>query len=224
LRCPVLTPRADLAIATTSSSVQPALHILFILGILLTAIVFTHSVVRLVFFRRQSKKHQVLVLPVSQSRHRHHRRHREIHTQPGHHDSFVPVVPIPVSVAADEVRPDSSEAQPSAAVYQTPDVWNKHADVPNPPPAYGKWRGSVRADPELLHWRVLSSPTPSTIPSPTYEESAQHHYVRHVQAGAPPSYRTRDSPARSREVRDEGPQADVEAPEMIEVRSSGSTI
>lgn len=139
-------------------------------------------------------------------------------TQPTQHDSFVPIVPIPVSLAADEVRPDTSEAQPSAAVHQTPDVWDKHAVMPNPPPAYGKWRGSVRADPDLLHWQVLPSPIASTIPSPTYEDSAhQHHQIQ--QAGAPPSYRTRDSPARSREVRDDGPQTLVEGPEMIEVRA-----
>ena len=124
---------------------------------------------------------------------------------------------------ADEVRPDSRDAQPtaSAALEPPPLVWDKDGNnMKNPPPAYGRWRGSVRANPDLLHWQAVSSPqdpgTPA-LPSPTYEET--------MAAGrtGPPSYVTRDSPARRREVREAGPEAHTQAvePEMVEVGSAG---
>lgn len=225
---------ADLTLATTSESVSPVLHILLVLAILLTSIAFVHSVVQLCFLSRSSKKRNVYVLPVPQSRRRRQRRHHRHDHQNGHQtrampsvgdrpDHYVPPTPIPVSVAdPEEVRPDTREAQPSAAVHQTPDVWDKNVDVPNPPPAYGKWRGSVRADPELLHWQTVPSPTDSDIPSPTYEESPQGNQTR-----APPSYRTRDSPARTRQVREvsqEAAQAQAHEPEMFEVRGVGAAI
>jgi len=138
---------------------------------------------------------------------------------------------------ADEVRPDTREAQPTAAADVGVAVvdWDKDVDtLPNPPPAYGRWRGSVRANPDLLHWQPVPSPVdPHTpdLPSPTYEEA-----VTPGRAG-PPSYVTRESPARRAEVQDGGVEADgagagaavhpraatVEdaAPEMVEGRGIG---
>lgn len=224
-----LISMADLALATTSSSVSPALHILFVIGILLTSIAFVHTLVRLCFFRRSTRKRRVHVLPVARSRRQRAHHPTEQHatgggsidpSSPGH---YVPATPISVHVVTqDEVRPDISEAQPSAAVHQTPNVWDKHADVPNPPPAYGKWRGSVRADPELLHWQAVPSPTDSDLPSPTYQETQPDNQSR-----APPSYRTRNSPARAKQTNEESgqaAQAHANEPEMFEVRGVGAAL
>lgn len=91
------------------------------------------------------------------------------------------------------MRPDSREAEPTATVEIESEGradWDKEVnDLPNPPPAYGRWRGSVRADPDLLHWSPVVAATPA-LPSPTYEEVASDGVTR------PPSYVTRDSPAR----------------------------
>ena len=124
---------------------------------------------------------------------------------------------------ADEVRPDTREAEPSATADIGVSVvdWDKDVEaLPNPPPAYGRWRGSVRANPDFLHWAAISSPVDSEgheLPSPPYEEAML------AQRTGPPSYVTRESPARQREVR----QADTEVeragvqpqsaePEMVE--------
>ncbi len=121
---------------------------------------------------------------------------------------------------ADEVRPDSREAEPTAtADIEVVNGWDKDIEsVPNPPPAYGRWRGSVRANPDLLHWQVLPSPVGSDapeLPSPTYEEAMA------AQRTGPPSYVTRESPARRterREVGDEAAEAQAHSaePEMVE--------
>lgn len=151
--------------------------------------------------------------------------------------AFVPPTPIRVHMPADEVRPDSREAQPTASADLGVAVvdWDKDVEaLPNPPPAYGRWRGSVRANPDLLHWQPvidLSEPHSPELPSPTYEEAVAATPGR----TGPPSYVTRESPARRREVQESGgndentaasaqPQtATVEdaEPEMVEGRGIG---
>lgn len=54
--------------------------------------------------------------------------------------SLIPNSPIMVQYEADDEDVETaSQASP--------------ANVRPPPPAYGRWRGSYRMDPELLHWR-----------------------------------------------------------------------
>ncbi|KAF2483445.1 hypothetical protein BDY17DRAFT_324178 [Neohortaea acidophila] len=126
--------------------------------------------------------------------------------------TFIPTRPIPVQADEDdeEVRPDTREAQPTASVRIAEPTAAAAAaaaaaraspkpatnTVRNPPPAYGRWRGSVRADPDLLHWRVVvpspasQHPRTPVLPSPTYEEAIAR----------PPSYVTRNSPERNAEM------------------------
>ena len=149
-------------------------------------------------------------------------------TLTGEAGDFVPEAPIQVQVPGDETRA-VNDIQSTAAT-QTPNDWDKTVQaVKNPPPAYGRWRDSVRANPDLLHWQMVPSPmipgTPAQ-PSPTYEEAmseamaaAQSHPGSH-----PPSYMTRDSPARRREMlearaglaRSQAVEPEVE-PEMLEI-------
>lgn len=220
----------------------PTFHILFVLGILLAIICFAHTMVRACLSRHSVPESPRIYVGPSGRLKRRHRRHHHRH----HHDhdqnhrrvmpslseattsDFIPPTPIPVHVASDatdEVRPDSREAQPTAGADRasTAHVWDKDLEsLPNPPPAYGRWRGSVRANPELLHWQPIPSPvdpdTPS-LPSPTYEEA-----VSAEQRTGPPSYVTRDSPARRRDVQEARPglaRAQTVEPEMVEGRGIG---
>lgn len=162
---------------------------------------------------------------VSVSRDGHRRRHHgprqlQIHTglpkiSTDATGAFVPPTPIQVHVIADDVRADDSIAQPTSGVQQASRGWDKDVDaIPNPPPAYGRWRGSVRADPDLLHWAPSpTSPDRPVLPSPTYEDAVQ---------GSPPSYMTRESPARQRELQEARAgiaRSVVVEPEMLEVRT-----
>ncbi|TKA60968.1 hypothetical protein B0A55_11754 [Friedmanniomyces simplex] len=223
------------AVATSGNS-STIFHILFILGILLATVLFAHTLVRLCLFKPAiPDSPRLYVIPNGRLKRRRHHRHRE-HWEQNHHDrrempqledvttDYVPPTPIPVHVAADEVRPDSREAEPSAGADRASRIaFDKDVDeLPKPPPAYGRWRGSVRVNPDYLHWQAIPSPTePDTpaLPSPTYEEA-----MATEQRSQPPSYMTRDSPARRREMQHGRPdlaQAQGVEPEMVEGRGIG---
>jgi len=55
---------------------------------------------------------------------------------------------------------------------------DKEIAVPPPPPAYGVWRCSVRADPNLIHWQRTGQPTIAEAPLARSESTR------------PPSYRS----------------------------------
>ncbi|KAK0337979.1 hypothetical protein LTR02_006290 [Friedmanniomyces endolithicus] len=230
-----------LAIAT-SRNVSTTFHVLFILGILMATILFAHTVVRLCLFRTViPDSPRLYIVPNGRLKRRRRHRHRDLPEQNQQHPrgmpqlqdatvdyavmaDYVPPTPIPVHVAADEVRPDSREAEPSASADRASTLaFDKDIDdLPKPPPAYGRWRGSVRVNPDLLHWQAIPSPTePDTpaLPSPTYEEA-----MATEQRSQPPSYVTRESPARRREMTDGRPglaRAQEVEPEMVEGRGIG---
>ena len=219
----------------TVDGVTTTFHVLFILGILLALIVFSHALIRFFLYNKRRNRGLPTFVRVTrqghQRRHRHHRDHlhphvRRMPTLTGEHEeAFVPPTPIEVHVPIDEVRADPITAHPAAAT-QTPHDWDKDSPkIANPPPAYGRWRDSVRANPDLLHW-VPSPVSPGTpvLPSPTYEEAMAAAAGEDRQSN-PPSYRTRDSPARQREMQEARARVEgleVVEPEMFEVRGSNS--
>ncbi|TKA41553.1 hypothetical protein B0A54_06441 [Friedmanniomyces endolithicus] len=230
----------NLAIAT-SRNVSTTFHVLFILGILVATVLFAHTVVRLCLFKTViPDSPRLYIVPNGRLKRRRRHRHRDLPEQNQHpreiprlQDTtaeyaivadYVPPTPIPVHVAADEVRPDSREAEPSASAGRASTLaFDKDIDdLPKPPPAYGRWRGSVRVNPDFLHWQAIPSPTePDTpaLPSPTYEEA-----MATEQRSQPPSYVTRESPARRREMRDGRSGlalAQEVEPEMVEGRGIG---
>jgi hypothetical protein len=159
---------SDIALATTSAHVAPILHVLFILALLLTSIVFAHTLVRLSCLRGRNKQRVVRIEPAP--RRRRHRNHPDEEAAPaastnvaGH---FVPQTPIPVQGPdLDELNSTNHSASPE--MYE---IGDKGAQVLNPPPAYGSMTSSVRADPDLLYWRVVPSPVEGGMPSPTYDQ------------------------------------------------------
>ncbi|CZT17566.1 uncharacterized protein RCC_03400 [Ramularia collo-cygni] len=207
------------SIATTASGISTTFHVLFILAILLATIVFAHAALRLCLAARSRSRDVPTFVSVSrhgQRRRQHGPRHLQIHPLPklttDARGAFMPPTPIQVHVIADDVLADENVAQPTTGADHSSHLWDKEVDtIPNPPPAYGRWRGSVRADPDLLHW--VPSPTSSdreVMPSPTYEE------------GSPPSYMTRESPARQRELQEARAgiaRSVIAEPEMLEVRN-----
>lgn len=209
-------------------------HILFVLEILMATIIFAHSLVRVCISRRRLVADSPRVYVTGNSRpkrrHRHcqhcQRQRREMPALPdmGAPD-FLPSTPVSVQVASDEIRPDSHEAAPTPAISNISlQAWDKRIDfLPNPPPAYGRWRGSVRANPDLLHWQSMPSlvdPETPALPSPTYEEAVAGREQGAAAATATlPSFMTRDSPERRRELRNARPElvrSQTVEPEMVE--------
>ncbi|KAI4165980.1 MAG: hypothetical protein LQ342_000411 [Letrouitia transgressa] len=78
-----------------------------------------------------------------------------------------PRAPIRVILARDEEL-GFHDDETSGATRET---------VQHPPPAYGLWRSSVRADPNLIHWQRIKQPIPGRTP-----DLASHP------ANRPPSY------------------------------------
>ncbi|GAB1731515.1 hypothetical protein NU195Hw_g1517t1 [Hortaea werneckii] len=199
----------------------------------MSTIVFVHSLAQACIFKRHGKSSIPRIDVLSNDRlkrrqrrhHQHGDRQRERIISPDLEDAdYVPPTPIQVHVAADEIRPDARDGIPSPTTHEAPPhAWNKDINIlPNPPPAYGRWRGSVRANPDLLHWQPIPSPidpeTPA-LPSPTYEEAMQEHCSG--PASESPVCAHRESPERRREVRTARPElarSQAVEPEVVEER------
>ncbi|KAI6821151.1 hypothetical protein KC332_g9428 [Hortaea werneckii] len=222
-----------LVLSTASTGTSSTFHVLFVLGILMSTIVFVHSLAQACIFKRHGKS-SILRIDVLSNDHLKRRQRR--HRQHGYRQceriafpdiadaDYVPPTPIQVHVAADEIRPEASDGSPSPTIHAAlAHAWNKDIDIlPHPPPAYGRWRGSVRANPDLLHWQPIPSPidaeTPA-LPSPTYEEAMQEHYSGPESES--PVCAHRDSPERRREVRRARPElarSQAVEPEVMEER------
>ncbi|RMY46366.1 hypothetical protein D0863_15861 [Hortaea werneckii] len=192
-----------LVLSTASTATSSTFHVLFILGILMSTIVFVHSLAQACIFKRHGKSNVPRIDVLSNDRlKRRQRRHR----QHGY-------------------RHCESTASPDVAdVDYVPPTPIQDIDIlPHPPPAYGRWRGSVRANPDLLHWQPIPSPidpeTPA-LPSPTYEEAMQEHCSGPESKS--PVCAHRESPERRREVRTARPElarSQAVEPEVVEERS-----
>ncbi|RMY65220.1 hypothetical protein D0863_09261 [Hortaea werneckii] len=224
-----------LVLSTASTGTSSTFHVLFVLGILMSTIVFVHSLAQACIFKRQGKSNVPRLYVLSNDRlkrrqrqHRQHgyRQHERIASPELADLDYIPPTPIQVHVAADGIRPHSRDGMPLPTNNRpTLHGWNKDIDVlPHPPPpAYGRWRGSVRANPDLLHWQPIPSPidpeTPA-LPSPTYEEAMSEY--RQVPTSESPVCAHRDSPERRREVRmarSELARSQAVEPEAVEERS-----
>jgi hypothetical protein len=147
--------------------------------------------------------------------------------------AFIPTEPIQVHpTAAVDSGPDTAATD---AASDNADEWNKPtAGVVHPPPAYGRWRGSVLANPDLLHWQAVHSPSQASpnaelaLPSPAYRAERDDNHDKHVSTAEvahhqsaeslPPTY---TSPLRVRAAVAETIQVQAVEPEMIEIRMVG---
>lgn len=177
-----------------------SLQVTFIILIILSAILLLHSILRMCTgsssYRAAITSHHLgAVKPRSHAQHRRRRnlepRYREPDSPfdqlPPDDSLYSPITPLRVHVLQDEealVGEKENEAEhdplPSAL-----------APVP-PPPAYGMWRCSVRADPNLLHWERCDTGKASSTPigSPALE-MVQRGYARNALeevSRRPPSY------------------------------------
>ncbi|KJX99124.1 hypothetical protein TI39_contig372g00014 [Zymoseptoria brevis] len=119
---------------------------------------------------------------------------------------FIPPAPIQVHTLSSSSDLHEDDILPPTHLPTVPAPSNQLADKnivapPPPPPAYGHYRTSVRADPDLLHW--APSPTglrpdagieENRLPSPTYAEAIGEGGWM---SRGPPSYRTREIPPRA---------------------------
>lgn len=147
---------------TTSSNVSALLHVLFVLALLLTSIVFVHTLVRLCCLgSRREKKKRIVVIEPAPRRRRHRRRNQDIPATTDASPHYIPPTPIPVQ---------TNDSGISGAPHVPEMCQVNDKGLTNPPPAYGSTTSSVRADPELLFWHAIPSPVEGGMPSPTYED------------------------------------------------------
>ncbi|KAF1813695.1 hypothetical protein P152DRAFT_448110 [Eremomyces bilateralis CBS 781.70] len=157
-----------LALALTNNAVAQEVHILFILLLICTTIVFCHALIRLCMLATRP--------PPT-------RRHHRVPDLAGP-QGFEPKSPIRVHVARDDEE----------AVESVEEVLVEEKDAPKPPPpAYGLWRCSVRLNPNLLHWQRVDAlgthapgtPTPAT---PTLIDLRSPSHSNPNSTHRPPSY------------------------------------
>jgi hypothetical protein len=168
----------DIALVTTSSNVSALLHVLFVLALLLTSIVFVHTLVRLCCLGSRREKKRIVVIEPAPRRRRHRRHHEDAHTTTDVSPHYIPPMPIPVQT-------NDSGILGTPHVPEMCQVNDK--GLTNPPPAYGSTTSSVRADPELLFWHAIPSPVEGGMPSPTYEDVVRGDVAgqRHVDREPP---------------------------------------
>lgn len=153
----------DIALVTTSLNVTALLHVLFVLALLLTSIVFVHTLVRLCCLRSRSEKKRIVRIEPAPRRRRHRRHNEDILPTTDTSPHYIPPTPIPVQIHDSGL----SDAPHVPEMCQVNDK-----GLTNPPPAYGSTTSSVRADPGLLFWHAIPSPVEEYgMPSPTYEDA-----------------------------------------------------
>lgn len=133
-----MTP--DLAFALTDKNLGQEIHILFIMVLLTITIFFCHSLIRLCM---------LMLNPPSEEQ-------RFVPNMSGA-EGFQPIIPIRVHLQRDEEA--TLESEGALESDGNADDSEKHM-LPPPPPAYGLWRSSVRADPNLLHWQRVDQANP----------------------------------------------------------------
>ncbi|GME23237.1 hypothetical protein GTA08_BOTSDO09940 [Neofusicoccum parvum] len=122
-----------LSIALTRPRTGQEVHVLFILIILSTTILFCHSLVRLCMLSfRPQRVDEIPRIPDMAGP-----------------EGFQPDQPIRVHLARDEEL--AEEADPPAFMDPEKEI------LKAPPPAYGLWRCSVPINPNLLHWQRVDN-------------------------------------------------------------------
>lgn len=108
-------------------------------------------------------------------------------------EGFVPEEPIPVYLAQDEEGSDHDhdhfEAEADILCEE-----KEAATVKAPPPAYGLWRHSVRANPDFLHW-VPARSISKTAPRVGRETVPVKRQATGSSGARPPSYASDDGVA-----------------------------
>ena len=228
----MLTATPDLSQVLNEQSLPVVFHVLFILSLLASTILFGHCAIRLCMASAPpALRLQQHVRPA-----RHRRRHRlhqhNFPTPTSATDLLSPALDaLPTPSAARLASGDAAELYADAtpltsslvrldtAGVGTPVLHPSPHDADHeqrleegsiliqaPPPAYGRWRGSVRVDPNFLCWQCMTL-------AERKDDGARVSTVSVVDA--PPTYVT-DEARGFGEIRS-GQSADIE---MIEIRSS----
>lgn len=156
-----------LALAVSGSISDQSVHIVMIILILFVTMLFCHFLIRLcmlsIRLRDRTKRRVKRVL------------------RPADDEELAqPQTPIPIILARDE----------EMGLHGTGNGNNSNSPVQPPPPAYGVWRSSVRADPDLIHWQRIDRQSLRQCEGDT-PDLAQHPAMR------PPSYHPQEAEASS---------------------------
>jgi hypothetical protein len=132
---------------------MPTVQIIFILLILASGILTTHSIISLFLFRLQRP---TTLLPTMQSMCdekscSYCRQHEDV--LPRDDSLYAPRGPIRVHLTRDE----QLKAKRLRHASDFSNANSSQLSLTSPPPAYGAWRCSVRADPSLLHWHRVDA-------------------------------------------------------------------
>lgn len=196
-----LTLLQDLSQLINEPRLALGYHVLFILSLIATMIVFSHSLLRLLLV---PSSHSFARTPASSRSGR--RRHcLHAHIPPSPLDTYKepdfltgsPIaspVDVPVHMSHPVIGPFAVVGGNAPAVScPLPSTPTRsiagHANeseqaVQHPPPAYGRWRGSVRIDPALVHHLLPVPLSPISLNSPSHSpwQSATEEH------GSPPTY------------------------------------
>lgn len=158
--CLLADPSQDLTLRL-NEELPTSLHVTFVFLIIVATTLLIHGIARICL---AAKKHRVSRLRSDLQRpirrpHRHRRHHPVLRLHypepaspfdalPEDDSVYSPQTPVRVHLLYDE----EAMLQAKGEVHPHPHPSSTETLLTPPPPAYGLWRCSVRADPNLLHW------------------------------------------------------------------------
>ncbi|KAJ9609003.1 hypothetical protein H2200_006774 [Cladophialophora chaetospira] len=160
-----------LVLAATGIAKNTMFHVISILFLLSLTGVFVHQLLRMFILIRRPRRSRHRTAHGSRRGHtRGQTRTTRQRTRKPIEPEHVPEKPIPIHMTSDTGFGPDVEAHPI---------------VQPPPPVYGNFRGSMRIDPNLVHWKEVQTKNPSPL-TPTYDEAMSQ--VHQTMGYRPPSY------------------------------------
>jgi len=143
---------------TFTKAVTRNTQTIFILLNLASGIFALHNFISLFLFRVQQQRAPLLPIANTCENEKDCEYCKQTRDALPHDDSlYAPNAAIRVHLCRDEDLKNKKLHTPHVSDYSSNNVSQISVALPSPPPAYGAWRCSVRADPDLLHWHKVDA-------------------------------------------------------------------
>jgi len=148
----------DLTFTLTKGITSQPLQTILILFLLASGVFSLHTFISIFLFRIQQQRAPLLPIAATCENEKDCEYCKQTRDALPRDDSlYAPNGAIRVHLGRDEDLKNKKLHTPHVSNYSSVNASQLSLAVPSPPPAYGAWRCSVRADPALLHWHKIDA-------------------------------------------------------------------